>query len=128
MTDPFKALREPVTPVDPDPDFAGRLRLRLTREVFAPPGTPSQACLGTTTDANWYLHLCADPSCLSRPAAPSGPALPAKPPPLVCVPCRPARRTGDNSAAGDLATQRSGNDEADHGLSSVGDGGRGLGP
>ena len=31
MTDPFEAfvfeaLREPVTPVDPDPDFAGRLR------------------------------------------------------------------------------------------------------
>ena len=38
MTDPFEALREPVTPVGPDPDFAGRLRLRLTREVFAYPG------------------------------------------------------------------------------------------
>ena len=43
MTDPFEApffeaLREPVTPVDPDPDFARRLRLRLTREVFASPG------------------------------------------------------------------------------------------
>ena len=38
MTDPFEALREPVTPVDPDPDFAGRLRLRLTREVFGPTG------------------------------------------------------------------------------------------
>ena len=38
MTDPFEALREPVTPVDPDPGFAGRLRLRLTREVFASPG------------------------------------------------------------------------------------------
>jgi uncharacterized glyoxalase superfamily protein PhnB len=38
MADPFGELREPVTPVDPDPDFAGRLRLRLTREVFAPPG------------------------------------------------------------------------------------------
>ena len=38
MTDPFEALREPVTPVDPDPGFAGRLRLRLTREVLAPPG------------------------------------------------------------------------------------------
>jgi uncharacterized glyoxalase superfamily protein PhnB len=38
MTDPFEALREPVTPVDPDPDFAARLRLRLTREVFASPG------------------------------------------------------------------------------------------
>ena len=38
MTDPFEALREPVTPVDPDPEFARRLRLRLTREVFASPG------------------------------------------------------------------------------------------
>jgi uncharacterized glyoxalase superfamily protein PhnB len=38
MTDPFEALREPVTPVDPDPGFAGRLWTRLTREVFAPTG------------------------------------------------------------------------------------------
>ncbi len=38
MTDPFDTLREPVTPADPDPEFAGRLRLRLAREVFAPPG------------------------------------------------------------------------------------------
>ena len=38
MTDPFEALREPVTPTEPDPGIAGRLRLRLTREVFAPPG------------------------------------------------------------------------------------------
>ena len=43
MTDPFEALREPVTPVDPDPGFAGRLRQRLTREVFASQkGTMSQ--------------------------------------------------------------------------------------
>ncbi len=43
MMDPFEALREPVTPVDPDPGFAGRLRQRLTREVFAlPGGTMSQ--------------------------------------------------------------------------------------
>jgi len=38
MTDPFETLREPVMPVDPDPEFAGRLRMRLTREVFASPG------------------------------------------------------------------------------------------
>jgi uncharacterized glyoxalase superfamily protein PhnB len=48
VTDPFEApffeaLREPVTPVDPDPGFAARLRLRLTREIFAyPGGTMSQ--------------------------------------------------------------------------------------
>jgi uncharacterized glyoxalase superfamily protein PhnB len=38
MTDPFEALRQPATPVDPDPEFAGRLRMQLTREVFASPG------------------------------------------------------------------------------------------
>jgi uncharacterized glyoxalase superfamily protein PhnB len=38
MTDPFEALREPVTPVDPDPEFAGRLRTRLTREILASTG------------------------------------------------------------------------------------------
>jgi uncharacterized glyoxalase superfamily protein PhnB len=38
MTDPFEALREPVTPVDPDPGFTGWLRQRLTREVFASSG------------------------------------------------------------------------------------------
>jgi uncharacterized glyoxalase superfamily protein PhnB len=42
MTDPFEApffeaLREPGTPVDPDLDFAGRLRQRLAREVFTSP-------------------------------------------------------------------------------------------
>ena len=51
MTDPFEALREPVTPADPDPDFAGRLRLRLTREVFAPPGgTMSQPTAATRVE------------------------------------------------------------------------------
>jgi uncharacterized glyoxalase superfamily protein PhnB len=48
MTDPFEALREPVTPVDPGPEFAGRLRMRLTREVFASPGgTMSQQTVAT---------------------------------------------------------------------------------
>jgi uncharacterized glyoxalase superfamily protein PhnB len=44
MTDPFEVLREPVTPADPDPDFARRLRQRLTLSVvFAlPGGTMSQ--------------------------------------------------------------------------------------
>ncbi len=51
MTDPFEALREPVTPVDPDPGFAGRLRLRLTREIFAPPGgTMSQQTVATRAE------------------------------------------------------------------------------
>jgi len=38
MTDPFEALREPVTPADPDPSFAGQLLRRLAREVFASSG------------------------------------------------------------------------------------------
>ena len=51
MTDPFEALREPVTPVDPDPEFAGRLRMRLTREVFAHPGgTMSQQTVTTRVE------------------------------------------------------------------------------
>jgi predicted enzyme related to lactoylglutathione lyase len=51
MTDPFEALREPVTPVDPDPDFAGRLRVRLTREVLASPGeSMSQQSIAARVD------------------------------------------------------------------------------
>jgi uncharacterized glyoxalase superfamily protein PhnB len=51
MTDPFEALREPVTPADPDPGFAGRLRQRLTREVFTPiGGTMSQQTAATRTE------------------------------------------------------------------------------
>jgi uncharacterized glyoxalase superfamily protein PhnB len=38
MTDPFEALREPVTPADPDIGFAAALRMRLTREVLASSG------------------------------------------------------------------------------------------
>jgi uncharacterized glyoxalase superfamily protein PhnB len=51
MRDPYEVLREPVTPVDPDPGFAGRLRQRLTREVFAPPGgTVSQQAVATRVE------------------------------------------------------------------------------
>jgi uncharacterized glyoxalase superfamily protein PhnB len=48
MTDPFDALREPVRPADPDPGFAGRLRERLTREIFASAGgtMPQQTAAG----------------------------------------------------------------------------------
>jgi predicted enzyme related to lactoylglutathione lyase len=38
MTDPLDALRAPVTPVDPDPAFAGRLRARLERALRLPEG------------------------------------------------------------------------------------------
>jgi len=51
MMDPFEALREPVMPVDPDPEFAGRLRMRLTREVFASlGGTMSQQTVATRAE------------------------------------------------------------------------------
>ena len=51
MTDAFEVLREPVTPVDPDSDFAERLRTRLAREVFAPPGgTMSQQTAATRVE------------------------------------------------------------------------------
>ena len=38
MPDPFDALRAPVTPVEPDPAFAGRLRARLERALALPEG------------------------------------------------------------------------------------------
>ncbi len=51
MTDPFEALREPVTPADPDPEFARSLRMRLTREVFAlPGGSMSQPTVATQVE------------------------------------------------------------------------------
>ncbi len=38
MTDPLDALRAPVTPADPDPAFAARLRVRLERALGLPEG------------------------------------------------------------------------------------------
>ena len=38
MTDPFDALREPVVPTDPDPDFAASLRARIERALALPRG------------------------------------------------------------------------------------------
>lgn len=38
MTGPFEALRAPVTPADPDPAFAARLRARLERALGLPEG------------------------------------------------------------------------------------------
>jgi predicted enzyme related to lactoylglutathione lyase len=38
MTDPLDALRAPVTPADPDPVFAARLRARLERALGLPEG------------------------------------------------------------------------------------------
>jgi predicted enzyme related to lactoylglutathione lyase len=60
MTDPFEALRETLTPVDPDPDFARRLRQRLAREVF----TSSGATMSQPTTA-----VQADRGVAARPSA-----------------------------------------------------------
>ena len=38
MTDPFRALRTPVVPLEPDPYFAARLRARLERALSLPRG------------------------------------------------------------------------------------------
>ncbi|MGH3776400.1 MAG: VOC family protein [Pseudonocardiaceae bacterium] len=39
-SDPFRALGEPITPVEPDPAFTAELRSRLERALLAPEGTP----------------------------------------------------------------------------------------
>ncbi|MGB8961478.1 MAG: VOC family protein [Pseudonocardiaceae bacterium] len=39
-SDPFRALRQHITPVDPDPAFAAELRSRLERALLAPQGAP----------------------------------------------------------------------------------------
>jgi uncharacterized glyoxalase superfamily protein PhnB len=79
MTDPFEALREPVVPVAPDPQFAARLRERLTRAVLdqgetmtthtthttrsAPPDTwsptmsPYLVVSDTRTALDWYADV-----------------------------------------------------------------------
>jgi uncharacterized glyoxalase superfamily protein PhnB len=56
VTDPFEALREPVTPADPDPGFAGRLRTRLTREVLASAGgtmSPPTVAIRAVREPAW---------------------------------------------------------------------------
>jgi predicted enzyme related to lactoylglutathione lyase len=49
MPDPFEALRAPVSPVDPDPDFATRLRARVERALVLPEGViVSETTIETT--------------------------------------------------------------------------------
>ncbi|MDQ4104201.1 MAG: VOC family protein [Actinomycetota bacterium] len=47
MNDPLNALREPITPVDPDPAFAAELRSRLQRALLAPEGAPMTTTVET---------------------------------------------------------------------------------
>lgn len=54
MTDPFDALREPVAPAIPDPDFAASLRARIERALALPRGvtvTATTESTETTTTA-----------------------------------------------------------------------------
>jgi len=57
MADPFDALRAPLTPVDPDPTFAARLRSRVERALTLPKGVTVSLTIA------------------SPPAAPEAPAL-----------------------------------------------------
>lgn len=51
MADPFDALRTPVTPTDPDPVFAARLRARIERALALPEGVAvSTPTLAPETD------------------------------------------------------------------------------
>src|SRR4051794_5404011 len=56
-TDPFEALHEPVTPVDPDPRFADRLRARLERALLAPEGATMTTTTTTTEPAATAVEL-----------------------------------------------------------------------
>jgi hypothetical protein len=49
MTDPLDALRQPETPVDPDPVFALRLRARLERALALPRGVQTMTTTSKPT-------------------------------------------------------------------------------
>jgi len=64
MTDPFEALRSPLFPVDPDPEFAATLRVRLQRALSLPRGvsmsatsTPVSATVSARTAITPYLAV-----------------------------------------------------------------------
>ena len=102
----------------------GAIRVKVRR--FGARDT-SQGCLGTTTDRKLELLLVRR-SVRPEPGPPRRPGTPGQRCPLACAPCRPARRTGRRAQRETGRRRRSGNDEAGHRLSPVGDGGRGLGP
>ena len=59
MADPLASLRLPLSPVDPDPAFATRLRARITRALALPKGV---------TVSNLTMELEAEPSVAAAPA------------------------------------------------------------
>ena len=62
MTDPLDALREPVTPVDPDPAFAAELRSRLERALLVPPGVAMTTAVETTPHTLAVISLWTTPA------------------------------------------------------------------
>ena len=89
MTDPLEALRTPLTPIDPDPAFAARLRERLRRELLRPKGADTGGTMPTTTTRSAAPRDAHDAAARSRGA--SDPASPADEPrvrsltPYLCV-------------------------------------------
>lgn len=65
MTDPLNSLRQPITPVDPDPAFATELRSRLERALLAPEGQSMTTIVETTSHTlGSYLAVNDAPSAL----------------------------------------------------------------
>ncbi len=57
MTDPFAALRATDAPLDPDPDFAARLRARLERALALPRGVAPMTDIPTRSTLTPYLAV-----------------------------------------------------------------------
>jgi uncharacterized glyoxalase superfamily protein PhnB len=56
-SDPFWALSQPITPVDPDPAFAAELRSRLEGALLAPEGTPMTTAVETQHTLGSYIAV-----------------------------------------------------------------------
>jgi uncharacterized protein len=67
MADPFRVLRAPVTPADPDPGFVARLRARLERALDLPEGV-------AVSDSGAFMQPHPAPvAAVRRPVAPEEP-------------------------------------------------------
>ncbi len=62
MPDPFEALRSPLSPVEPDPDFVTALRARVERALSRPEGgarglTPYLIVADSRRAMDWYVEV-----------------------------------------------------------------------
>jgi predicted enzyme related to lactoylglutathione lyase len=62
VPDPFEALRSPLAPVEPDPDFAAALRARVERALSRPEGvamglTPYLIVADSRRAMDWYVEV-----------------------------------------------------------------------